>query len=117
MYSNHGRGINFFQVPNLNARRRGELKKKDKAKTVDIDSLCYTSAAEQESEWENSLSRGGNYIIKDKESHFALKAKMKNRMLDIARAMSQHGTVCDDLNKMFKLDSKLPYNMRRATIA
>ena len=62
----------------------------------------------KESEWNRALIRGSKFIVKDPKAHFAMKSKIRNRMLELAQILStstEH--VKDSLQEMFWMDKRL----------
>ena len=69
--------------------------------------------AEKEAEWRRALERGNEFVIQDIEAHFAMKKRIRNRMVELSAILGSKDQVGEDavasqLKKMFYMDKKLP---------
>lgn len=72
MANNHGKRKSFFKNPFLGRRTQEKeltLEEEEEKKKI---------------EWERALERGSKFVIKDPSAHFAMKNKIRTRMVEIA---------------------------------
>ena len=76
--ANHGKKRGFFSRPKLQAenRRRNDTRR--------FMSILEEEDNKKESEWNRALIRGSKFIVKDPRAHFAMKSKIRQRMLELA---------------------------------
>ena len=100
--ANHGKKRGWFNRPKLQAEMR---RKNDPRRFMQV---LQAEDDKKESEWNRALIRGSKFIVKDPKAHFAMKSKIRNRMLELAQILStstEH--VKDSLQDMFWMDKRL----------